>query len=652
MDGKSLNILSDKLNKLKEIVPEAFTEDKVDWEKLKAAFGDDVNFDNERYNLNWAGKSDAFRVLQQRTPATLIPIKDESVNFDNTENVFIEGENLEVLKVLQKSYFGKIKMIYIDPPYNTGNDSFIYPDKFSESKDEYLKRIGDKSEEGYLLKEGFFRKNSKDSGHYHSNWLTMMYPRLYIARNLLKDDGVIFVSIDDNEVHNLRMIMNEIFGEENFIDSIIWKKRYGGGAKEKYLVSVHEYALFYAKDKTALSDLFIPYNEEDIERYYKLRDSNFEIRGPYRTHPLEATKSMDERKNLVYGIPHPDGSEIWPKRQWLWSKERAYKTLKDNELEFLKDKNDNWTVHTKQYLKDDKGVERLTKSFSIIDDIFTQHGTNEFINLFENAKIFSFPKPSAYVKNFLNLGLEKNSNDIVLDFFAGSGTTAQAVLEINKEDSGSRKFILVQLPEKIDESSEAFKAGYKTIAEICKERIRRVVKKLEANDQEVKDKNQTKLELSEDQSPEKLKQVQLDKMGCQVFKLSPSNFKHWRSDLIESQEDLNKMIELFDTQLKPGAQELNMLYELMLKSGYTLTDKIEEQNGPSSPSGEAEASFYLVADKLAVVLSKIDQTIIDAILKVKPQTCIILDNLFADNDQLKTNTSLQFKDSGIEFVTI
>ncbi len=217
MDGKSLDTKFDKFEKLKEIIPEAFTEDKIDWEKLKAALGEDINFENERYNLNWAGKSDAFRVLQQRTSATLKPVKEESVNFDDTENVFIEGENLEVLKVLQKSYFGKIKMIYIDPPYNTGNDSFIYPDKFSESKEEYLKRIGEKDEEGYLLKEGFFRKNSKDSGHYHSNWLSMMYPRLYIARNLLKDDGVIFVSIDDNEVHNLRMIMNEIFGEENFI---------------------------------------------------------------------------------------------------------------------------------------------------------------------------------------------------------------------------------------------------------------------------------------------------------------------------------------------------------------------------------------------------------------------------------------------------
>jgi adenine-specific DNA-methyltransferase len=244
MDGKSLDITEEKLNKLKEIIPEAFTENKIDWEKLKAALGDDIEFKNERYVLNWAGKSDAFRALQSPSTATLVPCKEESINFDKTQNIFIEGENLEVLKVLQKSYFGKIKMIYIDPPYNTGNDNFIYPDKFAESREEYLNRIGDKDETGFMTREGLFRKNSKDSGHYHSNWLSMMYPRLFLARNLLRDDGVIFVSIDDNEVHNLRLLMNEVFGEENFVDTICWKKKYGGGAKEKYLVSVHEYIVY------------------------------------------------------------------------------------------------------------------------------------------------------------------------------------------------------------------------------------------------------------------------------------------------------------------------------------------------------------------------------------------------------------------------
>ncbi|MBI3754280.1 MAG: site-specific DNA-methyltransferase, partial [Deltaproteobacteria bacterium] len=212
MDGESLDTKHDNLQRLKELFPELFAESQLDWEKVKAAFGEDINFANERYVLNWAGKSDAFKVLQQPTTATLKPIPEESVNFDTTQNLFIEGENLEVLKALQKAYYGKVKCIIIDPPYNTGSDSFIYPDRFSEKKEDYLKRIGDKDEEGYLLKEGLFRKNSKDSGHYHSNWLSMMYPRLFLAKNLLRDDGVIFVHIDDNEVHNLRLVMNEIFG--------------------------------------------------------------------------------------------------------------------------------------------------------------------------------------------------------------------------------------------------------------------------------------------------------------------------------------------------------------------------------------------------------------------------------------------------------
>jgi len=248
MDGKSLNITEEKINSLKKIIPEAFTENKIDWEKLKAALGDDIEFKNERYVLNWAGKSDAFRVLQSPSSATLVPCKEESIDFDKTENIFIEGENLEVLKVLQKSYFGKIKMIYIDPPYNTGNDSFIYPDKFSETREEYLNRIGDKDEAGYMTREGLFRKNSKDSGHYHSNWLSMMYPRLFLARNLLRDDGVIFVSIDDNEVHNLRLIMNEVFGEENFIAVFPWRKRTAKSDVPFGISQDYEWVLSYSRD--------------------------------------------------------------------------------------------------------------------------------------------------------------------------------------------------------------------------------------------------------------------------------------------------------------------------------------------------------------------------------------------------------------------
>src|SRR5690606_23724702 len=356
MDGKSYDILSDKINRLKELFPEAFTEGRIDWEKLKSALGD-VNFENERYNLNWAGKADAFRVLQQRTSATLRPVEEESVNFNETENVFIEGENLEVLKVLQKSYFGKIKMIYIDPPYNTGSDSFIYPDKFSESKEEYLKRIGDLSEEGYLLKEGFFRKNSKESGRYHSNWLSMMYPRLYIARNLLRDDGVIFVSIDDNEVHNLRMIMNEIFGEENFIANIIWQSK--TGANDAITIdSITEYILVYAKNA---SDVKFKLNvsEYNISRY-KYKDEFFETRGPYYLDTLDRG-GLRYSDSLNYGIECPDGSLVFPNGRkkfvndgwtYKWSKEKVEWGIKNKFIEIKEQRNgeSNYKVYYKVYM--------------------------------------------------------------------------------------------------------------------------------------------------------------------------------------------------------------------------------------------------------------------------------------------------------------
>jgi adenine-specific DNA-methyltransferase len=243
-----------------------------------------------------------------------------------------------------------------------------------------------------------------------------MYPRLKLARNLLSDDGLIFISIDDNEIHNARKLTDEIFGESNFIDCVIWKKRYGGGAKEKFMISLHEYILVYAKNVNGLENFEIPLTPESIERYYKLKDSNFELRGPYRTHPLEATKSMGERKNLMYGIKAPDGSIVFPKRQWLWGEERANEALKNGELEFIKSKEGTWSIHTKQYLKELNGEIRTGKPFSIIDDVFSQHGTNEIIELFGNAQIFSFPKPTSLLKYLINVGLS-NKEGIILVFF-------------------------------------------------------------------------------------------------------------------------------------------------------------------------------------------------------------------------------------------
>jgi adenine-specific DNA-methyltransferase len=628
VDGKSLDITQDKINQLRQLFPEVFTEKQIDWEKLKATLGEDINFEDERYVLNWAGKSNAFRVLQAPTTATLVPAREESINFDQTPHVFIEGENLEMLKVLQKAYYGKIKMIYIDPPYNTGNDHFIYPDKFSETKEEYLKRIGDKDELGYLTSEGLFRKNSKDSGHYHSNWLSMMYPRLFLARNLLRDDGVIFISIDDNEVHNLRLLMNEIFGEENFIDTIVWKKRYGGGAKEKFLVSLHEYILFYAKNIEELEKIFIPLDEDSVKKYYTHKDLNFETRGPYRTHPLEATRSVGKRENLIFPILSPDGKEIWPKRQWWWDKNRVEEALKRSELEFIKDKNDEWSIHTKQYLKDELGIQRKTKAFSIIDNVFTQHGAKEIERIFGDIRIYTFPKPSKLILALIQISNCKDG-DIFLDFFAGSNSSAQALLEYNNLNETKCEFISIQLPEEIENDSEAKRQGFQNIADIAKERIRRIIKKTEETRQE---KNQDLF------SSEK---TNLD-LGFKVFKLQPSNFKIWWGDQLDTEVEIAEQLDAFVDPTNENINEENVLYELLLKSGFDLNSKIVNKG-----------DFYLINDNdMALALAKIDEEIVKTIIAHQPKKVIALDKLFVNNDQLKTNTALQMKDAGIDFRTI
>jgi len=613
MDGKSYLPQADFLAFLKSHYPEAFSEGKIDPQKLKLSFGEIVNDSNERYGLSWAGKSDCFRHIQEPTTATLKPVRKESVDFDKTENIFIEGDNLQVLKVLQKSYYGKIKMIYIDPPYNTGNDSFIYPDRFQETEKEYLQRIGDKDEEGNLMRDGMFQKNSRDTGHFHSNWLSMMYPRLFLAKNLLRDDGVIFVSIDDNEVHNLRMVMNEIFGEGNFIDSIIWKKRYGGGAKEKYLISVHEYILMYAKNKDELEPLFVPQDEDSIKRYYKLRDEKYESRGPYRTHPLEATKSMGERKNLVYEIPTPDGGKVLPKRQWLWSKDRALKALVNNALEFIKTKN-GWTVHTKQYLKDEEGSVRESKMFSLIDNVFTQHGTNEIIDIFGDAQVFPFSKPTNLIKQLINVATKSKEHHIVLDFFAGSCSTADAVSSLNLEDDGDRKYIMVQLPETFDLVS------FKTISDVGKERLRII-------------RNRSKKNTSVD-------------LGLKVLRLDESNFKVWQSGY-SSTKELENQMKMFVDNVQKGSSREDILYELILKSGRDLNATVEEK------SWKKKKYFSVDSGQLIVILEdSLTRDFIDHIIEEQPQKVICLDSAFAGNDQLKTNTHLQLESAKIDFKVV
>lgn len=630
MNGESLNILQDRLEKLKTDFPEIFTEGKIDIEKFKATFTDDINFDNERYVLNWAGKSDAFKVLQIPTTATLKPQPEESVNFDTTENIFIEGENLEVLKVLQKSYYGKIKCIIIDPPYNTGNDSFIYPDSFKENKTDYEKRIGDKDEEGYLMKEGMFHKNSKDSGHYHSNWLSMMYPRLFLAKNLLREDGVIFVHIDDNEVHNLRMIMNEIFGEENFISSLIWKSRQIVDSRTQNGVSNdHEYILVYGRNDGGLRG-----KKSSIDKY---KNPDNDERGSWMSNSILGLATAGQRPNLHYDITNPEtGISYSPPAEtgWRYSKDTMAAKINDKRIVFPAKKDGR--PREKKFLSELESEYTGFSSLISTDVGYTLNGTRELRDILE-GNFFPFPKPVSIIKTLIEQGLsyEPTDENIVLDFFGGSATTAQAVLELNKEDRGNRKFILVQLPEQCDENSEAYKAGYKTIADISKERIRRVIKKIETEQAKEQKKQEGEIDFGDKQENKNLD------LGFKSFKLSSSNFKIWRGNEI-NEENIVQQLDAFTNPVREGSEQENMLYELMLKAGYLLTDKVEKKE-----------TFYSIKDnELIIAIESINQATVDKIIALQPKKVIALDILFKDNDQLKTNTVLQMKDAGVDFKTI
>ena len=623
MNGESLNITQDNLDKLQTLFPDIFTEGKIDMEKFKATFSDDINFANERYVLNWAGKSDAFKVLQIPTTATLKPQPDQSVNFDTTQNVFIEGENLEVLKVLQKAYYGKIKVIEIDPPYNTGNDSFIYPDSFKENKADYEKRIGDKDEEGYLMKEGMFRKNSKDSGHFHSNWLSMMYPRLFLAKNLLTEDGVIFVHIDDNEVHNLRLLMNEIFGEENFVAQIVWEKRYGRSNDVKFFSSVTDYIILYRKTGN-LSMLREPREESNNEIY---SNPDNDPRGDWTSVSFVSQRTKEERPNLAYKIINPNTKEETehPVNSWKYSLAKFHELLNENRFWWGKD-------GTQKFPRIKRFLAELPQGLVPVNlwkhqEVGTgEVGTRE-VDALLGKEVFTYPKPTSLIKKILKIG--SASDSIVLDFFGGSGSTAQAVLEMNQEDGGSRKFILVQLPELCDEGTEALKAGYKTIAELSADRIRKAIAK-------IKEEKKTKKQLETDSKSKE----NLD-LGFKVFKLSPSNFKIWRGNEI-TEENLVEQLDAFTNPVREESKKENMLFELILKAGYLLTDKIE-----------VKEKFYAVNDgELIIALEEMNEKIIGNIISAKPKKVITLDNLFTGNDQLKANTVLQMKDTGIDFKTI
>ncbi|WP_257294452.1 site-specific DNA-methyltransferase [Endozoicomonas sp. YOMI1] len=533
----SLDMVQDNISKLKQLFPELITEDasgaKIDVDVLKELVGNQViDGDKERYNFTWHGKAAARRLAQTPSTGTLRPCKEESKDWDTTQNLFIEGDNLEVLKLLQKSYHKKVKMIYIDPPYNTGKD-FIYKDNFKDNIANYKKITGQIDAEGNPL-----NSNSETSGRYHTNWLNMMYPRLKLARNLLRDDGVIFISIDEAELANLVRVCDEFFGEENRLGVIVWKKKTNGN-NMGYIPPVHDYFLAYAKIVSDNCLLGFPLTDQFLEKTYSNPDND--PRGPWTTSDLSAN-----HVGPYFQITNPEtGDQFLPPngRYWVFGENEVKKRISEGRIIF--GKSGTGRPIQKKFLNERTSMRRKAESW------WDKHGMNEDgtseVGELLSPKIFSHPKPSITIKHLSNICTQ--NDDLVLDFFAGSGTTAHAVMQLNKEDGGNRKFIMVQLPEMTGEKSDAYKAGFKTIAEISKERIRCTAKKI------MKD------------AP-----GYIGDLGFKVFKLDSSNIKPWDADF----ENLEQMILGADDSLKEDRSAKDVLYEILLKYGLDLTLPIEE----------------------------------------------------------------------------
>lgn len=636
----SLTPQETRLEALQRIMPEIFCEGKIDWEKLKATLGNDIDFSNERYVLNWAGKSDAFRLLQKPSRKTLIPERSKSLDFDTTGNIFIEGENLEVLKILQRSYFGKVKMIYIDPPYNTGNDSFIYPDNFSQSKEEYLLRTGalvvgdDTSSSGHLhLAKEYWFKNRKENGHFHSNWLSMMMPRLYLAKSMLREDGVIFISIDDNEAHNLRLLMNEIFGEENYLSSIVREKRFTRSNNAKTFTTLTESILVYRKSDTL----------ENIKELRSLKanaiysNPDNDPRGDWTGVSYVNPATKEQRPNLSYPLYNPFTKQeiIHPTNAWKYEKQTYEQHLKEDKLYWGKN-GENTYPRLKKFLYEMNGCMVPVDLWKQEDTGTTDQGSKELENLMD-GKFFDFPKPVSLIKRSLSLIIDNNDKDgLFLDFFAGSATTAHAVMQLNAEDGGSRRFICVQLPEPCDEHSESYKAGYKTIAEISKERIRRAAAKIRLDIETKQVQQKEQLSFNTNQT------IETSDLGFKVFKLQDSNFKQWQQPKQYTEEEIREQAQIFIDPVMETATTDNIVYELLLKNGMDLNSKIEKLN-----------NYYTInKGELMLLLESVSQEIVDAVIAAHPDKVIASDTLFDGNDQLKTNTALQMRDSGVEFRTV
>ncbi len=614
-EAQSADILAGNLAQLKALFPELITEGgsgpAINVDVLKALVGDQTVTDSdEKYGLNWHGKRRARQIALSPSTGTLRPCPAESVDWETTQNLLIEGDNLEVLKLLQKSYAGKVKLIYIDPPYNTGQD-FVYPDNFQDSLKNYLEVTGQIDGASRIT------SNTESSGRFHTDWLNMIYPRLRLARDLLQDDGLIFVSCDDNEVGNLRHVLHEVFGEENLIAQLVWKKSYGGGAKTKHVIILHEYILCFAKSKDAVGRLELP-PDPKVRKYYKFKDSKFDIRGPYRLQPL-ATNSNDFRENLRYAIPY-EGEEIWPEKQWQWEKSRTFAALANDELSIVKQES-GWSVNYKQYLRDEDGVERGAKPFSLLDGPYTQTGTSEFSSLLGDAKLFPFPKPTDLVKQLIQYANPAN-DFLFLDFFAGSGSSADALLRLNSEDGGRRRFIAVQLQEPTGRDD------YKAISDITKERIRRIGSQIKS------------------QNP-----LATQDIGFRVFKLDSSNIRAWNPKPNDLKTSLFDHLE----HLESGRSSDDILYEILIKLGLDLCVPIEQREIVGKQVNSVGAGVLMACLVESIKAAEVEALALGIVTWRKEQgtvgdtTAVFRDSAF-ENDVAKSNLAAILEQHGIKQV--
>ena len=619
LDGLSMDLEQTNLDKLRAVFPECFTEGKLDIDKLLGLCGEYIDNDFEKYRFEWKGKAECLRLAQKRSAGTLRPCLEESVNWDTTQNLYIEGDNLEVLKLLQSAYYRKVKMIYIDPPYNTGND-FVYADDFADPLARYKE-----------VTQQTTKSNPETMGRFHTNWLNMMYPRLRLAANLLRDDGVIFISIDDGEVHNLRKLCDETFGEENFVTQLIWEKKFAPQNDDKYITAVHDYIVLYAKNKSIWQPKLQPRSGAALEKF---KNPDNDPRGVWTSGDLT---SKTKAQGHSYAIVSPTGKKFYPPegRQWAPAYE-TYLKLKDENRLWFGEHGDN-VPRQKQFLAEIQDGVVPTSLLFHLQSGHNQEAKKELISLLPGiGNSFETPKPVRLISRLLNL-VNVEPDDITLDFFSGSATTAHAVMQLNAEDGGNRRFIMVQLPEACDEKSEAAKAGYSNICEIGKERIRRAGAKILAEAEQ----GSRQLKLGEEEKP-------LPDIGFRVFKLNSSNLKTWDATPITPQEGdvigelVNRMNGMIH-RVKPDRSDLDMVFEVMLKLGVPPTYAISEISlGGKTAYSVGEDCLLLVC-----LAEDIQPEDVEQMAEYAPAKAIISRDSFAD-DTAMANAYYILRDRGVE----